>query len=139
MNSPANSLNPYTAGSLDLYITQNLLQGFSKAVNNRNIRVAKNNMKVTDLQVRLQVITTVSAVLNLYWDLVSFNEALRIQQQALATAEKSAGRQQEAGDLGTLPAIEVTRASAEVSSSERGSADCADQCSAAGNGIQERA
>jgi outer membrane protein len=118
VNSPANSLNPYTAGSLDLYITQNLLQGFSKAVNNRNIRVAKNNMKVTDLQVRLQVITTVSAVLNLYWDLVSFNEALRIQQQALATAEKLLDDNKKQVALGTLPAIEVTRASAEVSSAK---------------------
>ena len=53
------------------------------AVNNRNIRVAKNNMKVTDLQLKRQVITTVSAVLNLYWDLVSFNDDLRIKQEAL--------------------------------------------------------
>ena len=46
--------------------------------------MAKNNMKVTDLNVKLQVITTVSAALNLYWDLVSFNEDLRIKQQAVS-------------------------------------------------------
>ena len=45
-------------------------------------------MKVSNLQVRRQVVTTVSAVLNLYWDLVSFNEDVRIKEQALATAEK---------------------------------------------------
>ncbi len=45
-------------------------------------------MKVTDLQVKRQVITTVSAALNLYWDLVSFNEDVRIKEQALATAQK---------------------------------------------------
>ena len=137
LNSPANSLNPYTAGSLDLYITQNLLQGSSRAVNNRNIRVAKNNMKVTDLQVRLQVITTVSAVLNLYWDLVSFNEALRIQQQALETAEKLLDDNKKQVALGTLPAIEVTRASAEVSR-QREPAHRADQRGPAGNGPEER-
>src|SRR5262249_40484888 len=64
VNSSSPVLNPYTAGFLDLFISQNLLQGFGLAVNNRYIRVAKNNMKVTDLQVKRQVITTVSAALN---------------------------------------------------------------------------
>jgi outer membrane protein TolC len=71
-----------------LQVNQNLLQGSSMGVNNRNIRVAKNNLKVSNLQVKLQVVTTVSAVLNLYWDLVSFNEAVRIKEQALGTAQK---------------------------------------------------
>jgi len=34
--------------------------GRNIAVNNRNILVARNNMKVTDLQVKLQVATTVA-------------------------------------------------------------------------------
>jgi outer membrane protein len=83
VNSPANALNPYTRGYPDLYLTQSLLQGLRIGVNRRNIRVAKNNMKVTDLHLRLQVITTVSAVLNLYWDLVSFNEDLHIKEKPL--------------------------------------------------------
>ncbi len=118
VNSPANLLNPYTQGYLDLYITQNLMQGLHIGVNNRNIRVAKNNMKVTDLQLRLQVITTVSAVLNLYWDLVSFNEDLHIKEKAVDTAQKLLDDNQQQVKLGTLPAIEVTRAAAEVSTSK---------------------
>jgi outer membrane protein len=117
-NSPANVINPFTNAYLDLYVTQNLLQGFSMAVNNRNIRVAKNNMKVTDLQMKRQVITTTSAVLNLYWDLVSFNEDVRIKQEALATAQQLYDGNKQQVDLGTLPAIEVTRAAAEVSSAK---------------------
>ena len=118
INSPANVLNPYTQGDMELYITQNLLQGFGVAVNNRNIRVAKNNLKVTNLQVKRQVITTVSAVLNLYWDLVSFNEDVRIKEQALATAQKLHEDNQHQVELGTLPSIEVTRAAVEVSSTK---------------------
>ena len=60
-------------------------------MNGRNIRVQKNNLKVTDLQFKQQVITTVSAVLNLYWDLVSFNEDVRARQQEVdngATASR---------------------------------------------------
>ncbi len=70
------TLNPFTNGDVDLVVTQNLLNGFGKAVNARNIRVQKNNMKATDLQFKQQVITTVTAALNLYWDLVSFDQDL---------------------------------------------------------------
>ncbi|HTW63356.1 MAG TPA: TolC family protein [Bryobacteraceae bacterium] len=117
-NSPAFDLNPYTNADVDLYVTQNLLQGWGVGVNNRNIRVAKNNLKVTDLQLKLQVITTVSAVLNLYWDLVSFNDDLRIKQEALTTAQKLYQGNQQQVELGTLPAIEATRAAAEVSAAK---------------------
>jgi outer membrane protein len=117
-NSPAPLLNPYTTGFMDLFINQNLLQGLSVAVNNRNIRMARNNMKVTDLQVKRQVITTISAALNLYWDLVSFIEGVRIQEQALATAQKLYEDNQKQVRIGTLSAIEVTRAAAEVSAAK---------------------
>jgi outer membrane protein len=117
-NSPLYDIDPFTTGYLDLQINQNLLQGFGIAVNNRNIRVAKNNLKVTDIQLKLQVITTVSAVLNLYWDLVSFNEDLRIKQEALNTAQQLHEGNQHQVELGTLPAIEVTRAAAEVSAAK---------------------
>jgi len=115
-NSPAFDINPYTSGLLDLYVTQNLLQGFGVAINNRNIRVARNNLKVTDLQLKRQVITTVSSLLNLYWDLVSFNQDVRIKQEALNTAQQLYEGNKHQVELGTLPAIEVTRAAAEVSS-----------------------
>jgi outer membrane protein TolC len=72
-------------------------------------------MKVMDLTVKLQVITTVSALLNLYWDLVSFNEDLRIKRQGLALAQQLYEDNQQQVKLGTLPPIEVTRAAAEVS------------------------
>lgn len=117
-NSPAFTLNPYTNADIDLYVTQNLLQGFGVGVNNRNIRVAKNNLKVTDLQLKLQVITTASAALNLYWDLVSFNQDLRIKQEALTTAQQLYEGNQHQVELGTLPAIEATRAAAEVSAAK---------------------
>jgi outer membrane protein len=118
LNSPANTLNPFTAGTLDLYLTQNLLEGWGVHVNNRYIRIAKNNLKVTDLQLKRQVITTVSAILNLYWDLVSFNDDRRIKETALATAQKLYEDNQYQANLGTLPGIEVTRAAEQVSASK---------------------
>ena len=119
LNSPSPLLNPYTSGALELYITQPMLQGFSKTVNNRNIRVARNNMKVTDLQFKRQVIVTVSAILNLYWDLVSFQEDLRIKDQAIATSQKLLDDNKAQVKIGSMAAIEITRAAAEVSNARQ--------------------
>jgi outer membrane protein len=118
LNSPTTTLNPATSGYIDLVINQNLLQGFGLAVNKRDAEVAKNNIKFNSLQLKRQVITTVSAVLNLYWDLVSFDDELRIRERALATAQKQYADNQSESRLGTLAAIEVTRAAAAVSASQ---------------------
>jgi outer membrane protein len=118
LNSSTPLFNPSLNGFIDLQITQNLLQGLSIGVNNRDIRVARNNMKVSNLQLKLQVATTVSAVLNLYWDLVSFIDAVRIKEQALATAQKLYDDDQKMLQIGALPAVEVTRAAAQVSVSK---------------------
>lgn len=113
-NSILFNLNPYTSGSVDLQVTQNLLQGFGSAVNGRNIRVQKNNVKVSDLQFKQQVIATVSSVLNLYWDLVSFQEDVRARTQAVTTAERLYEDNKKQVALGSLAEIEITRAEAQI-------------------------
>ncbi len=138
-NSNFFALNPYTSGDLDLQLTQNLLNGGGRAVNTRNIRVQKNNLKVTDLQFKLQVITTVSAILNLYWDLVSFNEEVKSRQQALDTADQLYRNNQEQVRIGTL-AGNIRRPARAIAALHRaaGSACRPDQPDAAGNHSQER-
>ena len=114
VNSALFSIDPYTSGYLDLQVTQNLLYGFGSAVNGRNIRVQKNNIKVTNLQFRSQVATTVSSVLNLYWDLVEFWQDVRARQRELSAAESLLDNNRKQSEAGTLAPIEVTRAEAQV-------------------------
>jgi outer membrane protein TolC len=118
LNSSTPLENPALTGYFDLTINQPLLQGFSVAVNSRDIQVARNNMKVGSLQVERQVATTVAAALNLYWDLVSFNEAVRIKQQALAAAQELYEGNRKQVEIGAMAGIEATRAAAGVSSSK---------------------
>jgi len=49
---------------------------------------------------------------------VSFNEAVRIKEKALETAQSLFNGNKKQVEIGALPAIEVTRAAAEVSSSK---------------------
>jgi outer membrane protein len=113
-NVPTLLLNPLTQGSLNLNISQNLLQGFGASVNNRYIRIARNNSRYSDLQLKQQVTTTVSAVLNLYWDLVAFTEDLRLKRLALDAARQLYEDNKKELAAGAIAAIEVTRAQAEI-------------------------
>ena len=119
VNSQQFVLNPYTTGALDLQLTQNLLQGFGTAVNDRNIRVQKNNLKVTDLQFKQQVIVTVSAVLNLYWDLVSFHEDVESRKHEVETANLLLEDNKKQVQIGALAEIEVTRAESQLYASQQ--------------------
>jgi outer membrane protein len=114
VNSQFYNLDPYTTGYVDLQVTQNLLYGFGTAVNGRNIRVQKNNINVTNLQFKQQVVATVSAVLNLYWDLVEFSQDVRARQREVAAAQQLLDENRKQVEIGTLASIEVTRAEAQV-------------------------
>ena len=118
-NSGRNDFNPSKSVNANLQITQKLLEGFGTAVNRRNIRISKNNMKVADLLFQQQVIVTVAAVISLYWDLVSANEDVRVKQQALALNQKLYDDNKKQVEIGTLAPIEIIRAEAEVARSQQ--------------------
>jgi outer membrane protein TolC len=118
-NSPANDINPSKNSNVQLVVTQKLLQGFGRAVNGRNIRVAKNNIKLADYQFELQLINTVSSITGLYWDLVSYNEDLKVKQQALALAQKLFEDNKKQVEIGTLAPIEIVSAEAQVAAREQ--------------------
>ena len=119
LNSQLFNLNPYTQGFLDLQVTQNLLQNFGRAVIGRNIRVQKNNVKVSMLQFQQQLIATVSAALNLYWDLVSFHADVDARRRELETSRQLLEDNRKQVDLGALAPIEITRAESQLYSSEQ--------------------
>ncbi len=118
-NNPRLDLNPYWRPNMNLSISQKLLQGFGLAVNNRNIRVAKNNVKASDLTFKLQVMTTVSGIVNLYWDLVSYNEDFKVKQKALEVAQKFYEDNKKQVEIGTLAPIEIVRAEARVAQAQQ--------------------
>jgi outer membrane protein len=113
-NALRNLVNPFTTSSMDLNITQHLMQGRGLAVNNRPIRIAKNNLKINDLVFEQQVINTVANVVQLYWILVSAIENVEVAQQAVKYSERLLDDNQKQVNVGTLAPVEVTRAKAEL-------------------------
>ncbi len=111
--------NPSTISNLDLQISQPLLQGFGFAVNNRAIRVAKNNLQVADLVFKEQVITTVSNMVQLYWNLVSLKADVDVRKKSLSLSEKLYSDNQKQVEIGTLAPIAIVQAEAEVAARQQ--------------------
>jgi outer membrane protein len=118
-NSIRADFNPATNSSLSLNFTQHLLQGFGTALNSRYIRIAKNNREVADLTFKLQVETTVAAVMELYWNLVAFNEGVQVARDALASDQRLLENNKRQVSVGTLAPIEITRAEAAIASDQQ--------------------
>lgn len=118
-NSPYNMFSPYNQSSLSLGVTQNLLQGFRPSVNNRAIRVAKNQVRISDLTFQNQVMATVANVATLYWDLVSDIEALKVQQQTLDLDARLYRDNRRRAELGAIAPIDVIQAEAEMKTAQQ--------------------
>jgi outer membrane protein len=118
-NSYLNLFNPVTTAYLDLTVQQPLLQGFGLALNNRTIRVAKNNLRAADLVFKQQVIVTVETVVQAYWLLVSANQDVEVKRKALVLSQKLYSDNKRQVEVGTLAPIEVVRAEAEVAADEQ--------------------
>jgi outer membrane protein TolC len=111
--------NPMLQSSFRASITQPLLQGFGILPNTRFIRIAKNNREISDVAFRLQVITTVNQIENIYWDLVNAYENVKVQEESIRLAEKTLSDNKKQVEIGTLAPIEVVRAQSVVATNQQ--------------------
>jgi outer membrane protein TolC len=118
-NATTALFNPYDSGSLGLTITQPLLNGFGVALNQRAYHKARNNLKANDLQFKNQVITTVSGVVSLYWDLVTFDNDLKIKQQTLDLDTRLYEDNQRRAELGAIAPIDIIQAEADMKAAQQ--------------------
>jgi outer membrane protein TolC len=118
-NSTVNLLTPQLGSNFQFRITQNLLQGFGSLPNMRFIHIAKNNREISDVAFRLQVITTVDQIENMYWDFVYAFENVRVQQESLTYAQKALDDAKRQAQVGTVPPIQVVSAQSTVATDQQ--------------------
>ena len=118
-NNVFNTYSPQISPAFQFRLTQHLLQGFGFLPNTRLIRLTKNNREISDVAFRLQIITTVDQIENMYWDLVFAYENVRVQQESLAFAQKTLSDTNKQVQIGSLAPIEVVRAQSTVSSDQQ--------------------
>src|SRR5580698_1119523 len=118
-NSPVSLLTPDLTSNFQFKITQNLLQGFGPGPNLRFIHIAKNNREISDVAFRLQIITTVDQIENMYWDFVYAFENVRVQQESLTYAQKALDDAKRQAQVGTVPPIQVVSAQSTVATDQQ--------------------
>ncbi|MCU1301161.1 MAG: TolC family protein [Candidatus Sulfotelmatobacter sp.] len=118
-NNPTSLLTPQLGSNFQFRFTQNLLQGFGFLPNTRFIRIAKNNREISDVAFRLQIITTVDQIENMYWDLVFAYENVRVQQEALTYAQKALEDSKRQAQVGTVPPIQVVSSQSTVATDQQ--------------------
>lgn len=114
-NSPFINLSPVLTSMYRFSFQQQLLAGFGFGPNLRYLRIAKNDRKISDIAFKDQVITTVTQIENIYWDLVNAYEQAQVSEQSLAFAQQSFDTAKKQLKLDSVPAMDVMRAEAEVS------------------------
>ena len=118
-NSPFSLLTPTLNSAFLFQVRQPLLAGFGLGPNLRYLRVAQNTKKISDEAFELQVVTTVTQIANLYWDLVAAYEDEQVKTRSLGFANDTltSGRQQLA--LQAIPALDVMKDEGEVARAEQ--------------------
>lgn len=117
-NSPEDIVNPNISMYYQLTLSQPLLAGFGTGTNKRWIRIAKKNLQLTDYAFKAQTIATITAVEDIYWDLVNAYEDEGIKSSSLSFAQQTLQMDQKQLDLNAIPAMQVMKDQTAVASAE---------------------
>ena len=112
--SLANFLNPAVQSTLSIGFSQALLAARGIAVNTRNLRIAKNNRQLADWAFAQQAITTITNTILAYWELVYARANVKVDEQAVAVAEKLHSDNEKQLQAGTMSPLDVTQAASEL-------------------------
>jgi outer membrane protein TolC len=118
-NSPNSFLNPTLNSYYHVLLQQELLAGFGFGPNLRYFKIAKNNQRISDEAFKLQVISTITQIANMYWDLVAAYEDEQVKSRSLDFANQTLDSDRKQLSLQAIPAMDVMKAEAEVANREQ--------------------
>jgi outer membrane protein TolC len=98
---------PNSGGSIGLQLTQPLLQNFWIDSTRLTIKVNKNRLQYSEQGFREQVITSIEAVQNAYYELVYSLENVKVQQEAVNLAQTQLDQDKQRMQIGTLALLSV--------------------------------
>ena len=112
-------ISPALTSGVQVQITQHLLQGFGWNLNRHLIRIARNNRKAADQTFRNDVISIVSQIKNIYWDLVSAFDDVKVKQESVDLAKQTLDNTDEQVKVGTLGRVELARWESQLASAQQ--------------------
>jgi outer membrane protein TolC len=95
-------------------LTQPLLKNFWIDSTRLTIRINKNRLQYSEQGVRGQLITSITAVENAYYELIFAQENVKVQQQALDLSQTQLNQDQQRVQIGSLAQLDVQQDEAQV-------------------------
>jgi outer membrane protein len=111
--------NPAVQTSGQFLITQPLLNGFGRTVNERYLRIARINRTANDQAFTQSIITDITAVEDDYWELVFARGNVNVQQQAVDLAQRLYDDNKKQVEVGTLAPLGIVQAQAQVATAQQ--------------------
>lgn len=106
-----------SSGLASISLTQPLLKNFWTDSTRLTIRVAKNRLNYSEQGLTQQLISTVAAVENDYYELIYAQQNVKVQQQALDLAQKQIDDDKQRVQVGSLAPLDVQQDESQVASS----------------------
>jgi outer membrane protein TolC len=119
-NSVFTTFNPSFNSNLSANLSQPFLRNFRIDSNRLQLRVAKKNREISDVQFLQTVTNTVATVKDRYYDLLYAIDNLEAQRKSLSLAQKLLDENQIKVKVGTMAPLDVVAAQSEVASRDEG-------------------
>jgi outer membrane protein TolC len=103
-----------SSGTVGITLTQPLLKNFLIDPTRYNIAVAKNRLKVSELQLRQQIMNVLTSVEQAYYDLIFARENVKVQEQALQLADRLLAENKQRVSIGTMAKLDEKQAESQV-------------------------
>jgi outer membrane protein len=110
--------NPAFNSTLNLSLTQPLLRNLRIDSSRNELRIAKKNREISDVQFRATIVNTVANVKGYYYDLIYAFDNLEAARANLGLAGRLLNENEIRVKVGTMAPLDVVTAQAEVASRE---------------------
>jgi outer membrane protein TolC len=104
--------------AVSLSLTQPLLRNRGTYVNRIPLMQAQSSLKVSEFNLRSQLLTLVNNAETAYWNVISARETLRVQEKARDTAAEYLKFMQQQLDLGALSPLDIYNPKASLAAAE---------------------
>jgi outer membrane protein len=112
------TFNPLFSSALNASLTQPFLRNFRIDAPRLNLKIAKNNREISDVQFKQTVVNTVAGVKQMYYDLLYAIDNLEAQRKSLSLAQKLVEENRIKVRVGTMAPLDVVAAESEQASRE---------------------
>ncbi len=112
------SYNPSLTANLNFNFSQPLVKNRGMYINRIPLMTAQSNLKISEYNLRSQLLNLINTAENYYWSVISARENLRVAEKARDTAQKFLDYMQQQLDLGALSPLDIFNPQSQLASQE---------------------